>query len=62
MATAVNDVTGDRIVTKEATEAYSNGIERIFGERMKEECPVCGLSKIVGKECNHCLRDKKAKS
>lgn len=62
MATAVNDITGDSISSGDASKAYVEGHARIYGERIKEECPVCGLSKVVGKECNHCLRDRKAKS
>lgn len=58
MVTAVNDVTGDSIASGVVTEEYKQGHERVFGERVKEECPVCGLSKVVGKECNHCLRNK----
>jgi hypothetical protein len=31
--TAKNDITGDRIATKESTEAYADGWERIFGAK-----------------------------
>lgn len=58
MVTAVNDITGDSIASRLQTQAYHDRYSKVFGEKIKEDCPVCKLSKTVGKECNHCLRNK----
>jgi hypothetical protein len=34
--TTTNDVTGDRLATKPPSEAYKQGIERIFGKKERE--------------------------
>jgi hypothetical protein len=35
--TTSNDITGDRLATKPATEAYKEGIERIFGKKERKQ-------------------------
>lgn len=46
MTTAKNDITGDSIATKETTDAYRDGYDRIFGKKaescdMAEMCLDC---------------------
>ena len=36
MTTAKNDITGDSIVTKNPSDAYRSGWDRIFGNKAKE--------------------------
>ena len=35
--TAINEHTGDKLKTKEATEAYRNNWDAIFGKKVEEE-------------------------
>jgi len=35
--TTKNDITGDRLATKEATDAYREGYDRIFGKKPPHE-------------------------
>lgn len=37
MSTAKNDVTGDLIKTKESTQAYYDGWDRVFGKKKTEK-------------------------
>lgn len=33
---SMNDITGDKLVTKSSTEAYRDGWDRIFGDRKRQ--------------------------
>lgn len=37
--TSKNDITGDRLATKETTDAYREGYDRIFGKRTPVDVP-----------------------
>jgi hypothetical protein len=44
--TAKNDITGDPISTKPATEAYREGWERIFKARLESQAAINELTRI----------------
>lgn len=37
MATATNEITGDSLTTKQSTDAYRDGWDRIFGNKQKSK-------------------------
>lgn len=45
--TAINEITGDKLVSRAATHAYLNNYDTIFckfdEEYEKEQCPYCGI-------------------
>lgn len=47
---AKNDITGDALVTKTATEAYRDGWDRIFG---KKPLPPCDPTATQCPRCNN---------
>ena len=60
---STNDITGDALTTKVATEAYRDGWDRIFGEKKRCQCVVwspgcCGASTKCEKE-NGCEIESK---
>ena len=53
-----NDITGDSIVTKQYSESYGNGYERIFGITCKR-CGKRGLQQDGVHTCSPQIKDER---
>jgi len=55
-----NDITGDSLVSKAATEEYRTNLERVFGvkkpwyilrDEQQSKCPFCGEPEVSMHDC-----------
>lgn len=53
MATAKNDITGDKIVTKKPSDSYRDGWDRIFGNKAKDIPKKEKIDNKKGTLCQH---------
>ena len=50
--TSINDITGDKLKSKPATDLYYEGYDRIFGTKQKE------VVKVEEDEIEHIIKEK----